>query len=182
MKKKSGSKYLVTAIAAFALTLGTTSAGFAVDEPLAAAESSATSSPVVARKDRAAIEAFKAAKADFQVAIAAFRTAKADYEVQKAAYQAVMEELRPTLKAYSDAKKVIGQTFATTVRSAKATYDAVLASDASAEDKLAAKTTFEQAKSSAAAARSAAIEALGPAPVKPAAPVKPTKPVKPARP
>ncbi len=182
MKDKTGAKYLVVALAAAALTMGTAAPSFAVEQPLAATDSSSTSSPVVARKDRAAIEAFKSAKADYQTAIAAFRTAKADFEVQKAAYQAAMEELRPTLKAYSDAKKVIGQTFATTVRAAKATYDAVLASDASAEEKLAAKTTFEQAKTAAAAARTAAIEALGPAPVKPAAPVKPTKPVKPVRP
>ncbi|MFM1950980.1 MAG: hypothetical protein RL418_667, partial [Actinomycetota bacterium] len=54
--------------------------------------------------------------------------------------------------------------------------------DATPEEKLAAKTTFEEAKASAVAARTAALTELGAAPVKPARPVKPTKPTKPVKP
>ena len=93
-----------------------------------------------------------------------------------------MTELRPALKAYAAAKKVINQTFSTAVKAARATYQAVMASNPTAEAALEAKNVFTAAKASAVANRAAALVSLGAPPVKPAAPAKPVKPVKPVRP
>jgi hypothetical protein len=169
-----------------ALAFGAVPAAHAVDAPITSETptpaASSAPTPKIAKKDRAAIEAYKAAKADFQTALTAFKTAKQEYEVLKAAHRVAMDELKPALTTYSEAKKVIGQTFSAAINAAKAAYDSAVTVDSTSEQKLAAKATFEAARTAATATRTAAISALGVAPVKPAAPVKPTKPVKPSRP
>lgn len=181
MNKKLSKSLTATALG-LALTFTGVSGAFAADEPTVTSTPAPSSAPVVAKKDKAAIAAYKIAKAEFQTALTAFKAAKQTYAEQLATHKAAMAELKPALTAYASAKKVIGQTFAAAVASAKATYDQAVAGEVTAEQKLAAKTAFDQAKAAAATTRAAAIEALGVAPVKPAAPVKPTKPVKPSRP
>jgi hypothetical protein len=175
---KKSKLFIGAAFLASALTLGQLTAAVAV-EPQTSVSSTITSVP---KKDKAAINAFKAAKADYLVALEAFKASKESFKAQKAAYKLLIAELKPTLKAYSAAKKVIGQTFATAVSAAKTTYQNAILLDASVEAKLAAKTIFKQAKITAAANRADAIAALGAKPIKPAAPVKPVKPVKPTKP
>jgi hypothetical protein len=148
----------------------------------AAPVSSTNLSAAVATTDAAAISAYKAAKAEYQAAMVAYKAAKADFKAQKAAYRAAMGDLKPALTAYAQAKKVIGQTFRTTINAAKATYQAAIAGVTDPEALLNAKAAFDAAKNAAASTRAAALAALGAAPVKPAAPAKPTKPVKPSRP
>ncbi|CAB4627621.1 MAG: hypothetical protein F2599_05310 [Actinobacteria bacterium] len=174
------SKGAAAATLGLALVLTGVNGAYAVDTP----STSETPAPVakVAKKDKAAIDAYKLAKADYQVAITAFKAAKQEFEAQKAAHKLAMDELNPALTAYASAKKVIGQTFSSAMQAAKATFDLAVAGEVTAEQKLAAKSAFEQARTTATAARTAALSALGTAPVKPAAPVKPTKPVKPSRP
>ena len=136
----------------------------------------------IATKDKAAIAAYKAARAEYRQAMADYKITRAGYKAQLAAYRAVMTELRPALKAYAAAKKVINQTFATTVKAARETYKAVLAANPTPEVALEAKNVFAAAKATAVGNRAAALASLGAPPVKPAAPVKPVKPVKPVRP
>jgi septal ring factor EnvC (AmiA/AmiB activator) len=145
--------------------------------PTSGTSTSATTGKI-AKKDRAAIDAYKVAKTEYQTALTAFKAAKQAFKEQKAAQDA----LKPALSAYAEAKKVIGQTFASSVAAAEATYKQAISGTPTAEQKLAAKTAFESAKTAASAARAAAITALGAAPAKPAELTKPTKPVKPSRP
>jgi hypothetical protein len=179
MNKTLG-KSLTSAALGLALAFSGATGAFAVDEPTTTPVP--ISSPVVAKKDRVAIARYIIAKNEFQVANAAFKAGKQTYAGQLATYKVAMAELKPALTAYASAKKVIGQTFASAVSAARTTYKQAIAGEATAEQKLAAKTSFDSAKAAAASARAAAITALGTAPLKPAAPVKPTKPVKPTRP
>lgn len=164
---------LIAVATAAMLTLGTIP-GYATE---------VTGSTVtVAPKDKTAIQAFKSAMAAFKVDLAAYKLARGDYSARMAAYREVMKTLKPALVTYRLAKKQISQTFVLSIQSAQNTYELAISGDVAAEQKLAAKTAFDEAKASALATRKAAIAALGPAPVKPAAPVKPTKPTKPVRP
>lgn len=170
-------KSLLAGVLGVALTFSGATLAMAEDAPVAPV----TQAPTVAKKDKQAIAVYKAAKADYQTAVTEFKAAKESYKQQQASYKALMVELKPALVAYGQAKKVIGQTFAAAVKSAKAAYTQAISGGVSAEAKLAAKIQFDEAKAAAAASRAAAITALGTAPVKPAAPVKPTKPEKPTR-
>ncbi len=173
-----------------ALTLGFVGAPAQAAEPTvteAAANgapgNSSTSSSTVAPRDAAAIAAFRASMVDFKAAMVTYRSSMENFKVQIEAYKLAMEEIKPALVAYGNARRVIGQTFAASMTVSATAYKAVRNNpSASAEAKLAAKTTFEAAKTAAVTARQAAITALGTAPVKPAKPEKPTKPVRPVRP
>jgi hypothetical protein len=164
-----------------ALTLGIGAAPAQAAEPtVTEAVSSETN---VAPRDAAAIAAFKASMVDFKAAMVTYRSAMDNFKVQMEAYKLAMEEIKPALEAHNSARRTIGQTFAAAMTSARTAYKAVLDdSTATAEAKLAAKTTFETAKTAAVTARQAALTALGAAPTKPAKPEKPTKPVRPVRP
>lgn len=181
MNKTLG-KSLTSAALGIALAFSGVSGAFAVDEPSTTSTPAPSSTPIVAKKDRVAIATYVIAKSEFQTAMTAFKAARQTYAQQRATYRAAMAELKPALTAYASAKRVIGQSFSSAVSAARASYQQAIAGEATAEQKLAAKTTFDSAKAAAAAARAAAIAALGAAPLKPAAPVKPTKPVKPTRP
>ena len=141
-----------------------------------------TPDPTIAPRDRTAILAFKEAMTEFKSDVATYRQTRDDYKTQIAAHREAMASLKPALKTYSTAKKQIGATFAATIQAAKVEYRAAISGDATTEQKIAAKATFDQIKETALASRSAAIADLGPAPVKPTAPVKPPKPTTPVRP
>lgn len=164
-----------------ALTLGIGAAPAQAAEPTVT--QAASSETNVAPRDAAAIAAFKASMVDFKAAMLTYRSAMDNFKVQMEAYKLAMEEIKPALEAHNSARRTIGQTFAAAMTSARTAYKAVLDdSTATAEAKLAAKTTFETAKTAAVTARQAALTALGAAPAKPAKPEKPTKPVRPVRP
>lgn len=164
-----------------ALTLGFAGAPAQAVEPTVT--EAATSGSSVVPRDAAAIAAFRASMVDFKAAMVTYRSSRDNFKVQMEAYKLAIEEIKPALTAYNTAKRSIGQTFATSMTTAKTAYKVVLDDpSASAEAKLAAKTAFETAKTAAVTARQAAITALGTAPVKPAKPEKPTKPVRPVRP
>jgi hypothetical protein len=180
MKKSSTKVMSAIGITAALLLSGNTSA-FAIDQVSNLTGIVVEPTAKIAKKDKVAIAAFKAAMAEYKEAIQAYKEAKPTYKAQKEAYKQVMAEIKPTLVAYAQAKKVINQTFKASVAAAKTVYVAAISGEISAEAKLAAKNIFQSAKSDAVAVRAEAIAALGIAPVKPAAPVKPTKPVKPTR-
>lgn len=146
MKSKIA-KLAVISVIGTLLSLGTTVTAQAQTFTTTVSASNVSATKVVAsiaKKDKAAIAAYKAAKSSYKAA--------------KAAYKA--------------AKKVIGQTFHNAVASAKAIFKAAIAADSSAAAKLAAKNVFDAAKATAVANRAEALAALGPAPVKPVKPAK----------
>jgi hypothetical protein len=171
-KKKMKKSILVAALVA-SLLGGALTPAFAV-EP--------TPAPTIAPRDRTAILAFKEANTEYKTDIAAYRAIRDDFRSQRTAHKEAMASLKPALETYSAAKKQIAQTFSVAVKAARSEYRAAISGDATTEQKIAAKATFDEIRETALASRSAAIADLGPAPIKPTAPVKPTKPTKPVRP
>lgn len=163
---------LVAALVA-SLLGGAVTPAFAVDPTL---------DPTIAPRDRTAILAFQEAMTQYKTDVANYRQTRGTYKTQIAAHREAMSSLKPALWTYSAAKKQIGSTFAATVRAARSEYRAAISGEATIEQKIAAKATFDEIKETALASRSAAMADLGPAPVRPTAPVKPTKPTKPVRP
>lgn len=181
-KKDQTMKKTSKILTAFVLTFGFLGALPVVANAVEFTTSTIDPVSAVPKKDKTAINAYKLAKQDYLAALEIFKAAKSGYKAQKAAYKILMEEIKPALQAYSAAKKVIGQTFRSSVASARTIFENALAADSSVESQLAAKLAFKQAKITAAANRADAIAALGAKPVKPAEPVKPIKPVKPTKP
>jgi hypothetical protein len=171
-KKKMKKSILVAALVA-SLLGGAVTPAFAV-EP--------TPAPTIAPRDRTAILAFKEAMTEFKTDVAAYGQTRDGYKAQLAAHKEAMDSLKPALWTYSAAKKQISRTFTAAIQAARSEYRAAISGDATTEQKIAAKATFDQIKETAMESRSAAIADLGPAPIKPTAPVKPTKPTKPVRP
>ena len=150
-------------------------------KPITSHAYSASPASVVGSDDSAAINAYKTAKANYRLAMADYRAKKNDFKAANAAYKVALQQFKASDKTYADAMKVIGKTFRDSIAGAKEVFKAENAAATTAEQKLAAKNKFGQAKAAAASNRAAALAELGFAPVKPVAPAKPAKPAKPMR-
>jgi hypothetical protein len=149
--------------------------------PISGHTYSVSPAAAIGSEDSAAINAYKTAKANYRAAVADYRAKKNDFKAANAAYKTALQQFKASDKSYANAIKVIGKTFRDSVAAAKAAFKTEFAAATNAEQKLAAKNKYAQAKATAASNRAAALAALGFAPVKPVAPVKPAKPVKPTR-
>ena len=167
---KITSKAIVAGALGAALVLGGTVSSFAADATPAPSATS-TKAPRV-NPNKVAMDAFRAAQADFKVAQDKFKADKGTFETALDAFKTVNT-------AYASAKKVIGDTFKSAVQAANSTFASAMAAATNDADKAAALAARKSAVAAAATVRDAAIAALGAAPVRPEPPVRPTPPAKP---
>ena len=170
MFKITSKALLATAVSA-ALVLGGVSVSAFAADATPAPSASPSRAPRV-NPNKVAMDAFRAAQADFKVAQDKF---KAD----KITFQGALDAFKIVNDAYSSAKKIIGDTFKSAVQAANTAYTAAMAAATTDADKAAALAARKSAVAAAATVRDAAIQALGVAPVRPVPPVRPTPPAKP---
>lgn len=144
------------------------------------------------------LEAFKVAQVAYQVALAKWKidfvawqaSNKAAIDANNATFQLALGQFEADQKVRKIKRATIDSTFNTTLGTANAESKIAMSSAKTADQKLAIRKTFENAKTAAVVARKAALDALGSELVRPTkttlitttlAPVRPVEPIKPDR-